>query len=597
MVYVYEGPIKLRLSGSPVEVGAINDDLRYRTENYWRADSYQIWKRSGGKVGWDGYKRPINRVRGSRTTWMSPRGWLDDILNSAEKLNISVNLDNLIERPFGNLTADDLPDDLICADFALDGDQSYGICQWLSNGFGVVQATVSAGKTAMFCGAYAYIKRKYPEMRALYLTPTERLVRQVTAESRKFLPDLEIGQYGGGKHEKDAKDLVVATSAIIGRHMDELSQSWLKSFGVLLCDESHHAAGATMQKILETVPAFFRFGASDTTKEDNAEAFAIIKGLLGPIRHRVDVEPLINIGRVARPSIYLVDVPTWQNKYAALKHTPETGSSAWLLHDGHWIETTYDGPSPLLDEEGNVRTHKVKVPVLDSDGNPAYRNGFPVKEEINEPLWNEGWHLLTDKNGKLYEAESRWCLLDRVYDQAIILNKDRNKLIADWAASFSGQGKQTLVVCTRTLHILLLERLIKDRLNPDLVRILFSVHASKERDETFDWLRKTPGAVLITPLVKEGVSINEIKAGVVADHVVSYEVARQIIGRYIRKKKEGTNTAEIVWFIDRQHPRLRHNSLKLFDELKRIRGYTFYHPCCNPGDLTLATRYEEVDAS
>lgn len=128
-----------------------------------------------------------------------------------------------------------------------------------------------------------------------------------------------------------------------------------------------------------------------------------------------------------------------------------------------------------------------------------------------------------------------------------------------------------------------------------LVRILFSAHASKERDETFEWLRQTPGAVLITPLVKERVSINEIRAGVVADHVVSYEVARQIIGRYIRKK-DGDNVAEIAWFIDRQHPRLKKNSLNLFKSLKKIRGYTFYHPCHIPGDLTLSKRYDEVIA-
>lgn len=64
--------------------------------------------------------------------------------------------------------------------------------------------------------------------------------------------------------------------------------------------------------------------------------------------------------------------------------------------------------------------------------------------------------MLRDVDGHLYEVESRWCLLERVYDRAIILNKARNNLIADWTKYFSNQGKQTLVVCTRTLHILLL---------------------------------------------------------------------------------------------------------------------------------------------
>jgi len=190
------------------------------------------------------------------------------------------------------------------------------------------------------------------------------------------------------------------------------------------------------------------------------------------------------------------------------------------------------------------------------------------------------------------EIESRWCLLERTNDLGIIQFKERNNLIAEWAKHFSDQGHPTLVVATRTLHILILQACISKVVDPSLVKILFSTHDSTERDETFEWLKKTPGAVLITPLVKEGVSINEIRGGIVADHVVSHELMSQIIGRFIRQKKTGKNECEIVMFIDRQHPRLKKNGLALLEKLEKIRGYEYVFPVLGPDTKSKGTRYE-----
>jgi len=171
------------------------------------------------------------------------------------------------------------------------------------------------------------------------------------------------------------------------------------------------------------------------------------------------------------------------------------------------------------------------------------------------------------------EVDSQWCLLERTYDKAIVQFKSRNDLIVEWALHFSGLRYPTLIVCTRTIHILVLETLLKEKLDPKLVDILFGDDAPGKRDRTFDWFRNTPGSVLITPLVKEGVSINEIRAGVVADYVSAWEVANQIVGRFIRKKPGEENRADIVWFLDRQHPVLRRGSDAMLQRLRRVAGY------------------------
>lgn len=594
MISIIEGPIKLKLSGDLNEISKINEQLKYRVPNYWRSDAYQIWKHSDGKRGWDGYIRPIKFVPRSNSA-VTFRGWLEDIFRVCRDTGIELDTSRLLPLPFKNLVADDLPADLVQADFELDDNQRNGVVLWLKHAMGINHVTVNGGKTVMFCAAASYIKRQFPSTRVLYLVPTERLVKQATKNAREFLPGWDIGQYGGGKHEQDAKDMVIATGASAGVDFDhKLSSGWYKSFTALFCDESHRVAGPTMQKVTSVIPAFFRFGASDSTKADDPGAFALIKSILGPIRQNVSVEPLIKIGRAAKPYIYLVDYPEWKGEYRTCKHEADIGSPAWLLHDNKWIRGTYQGPVEQRDDYGNALMATKLVPILDELGQPVYKYGIPAKQKEQVPVLAPGWHTIQTDDGQYCEVESRWCLLDRLYDQAIILNKKRNASIVDWATHFSLENKQTLIVCTRTLHILILSQLLSKRLDKDKVKVLFSKHTTAERDATFDWLRSTPGAVLITPLVKEGVSINEIRAGIVADHVVGWEVANQIIGRFLRKKNDD-NQASIVWFIDRMHPKMEHNSIQLFKALEKIRGYTYYHPCASPDTMALATRYEAVN--
>lgn len=589
-----EGPVKIKLTGDRREIDAINDTLKYRVPNYWRSDAYQIWKHSGGKRGWDGFNRPIKWVPRTSTA-IAFRGWIEDILTVCRDNNVSVDTSELLPLPFKNLTTDDLPDDLIQADFELDDNQRRGVTLWLKHAIGINHVTVNGGKTAMFCAAASYIKRQFPNARILYLVPTERLVRQATKNAKDFLPGWDIGQYGGGKHENDAKDMVISTGASAGTHFNEkLASGWYKSFTALFCDESHRVAGPTMQKVTSAVTAFFRFGASDSTKVDDPVAFAAIKSILGPIRQNVSIEPLINLGRAAKPYIYIVDYPEWENEYRSSNHEAEIGSDAWILHDGKWLRGIYQGPALQYDNNGEILTVEKRVPVLDNDGHAVYSKGFPLKKVQRVPVQTPGWHIIQSKTGEYYEAESRWCLLDRTYDKAIILNKKRNDCIVQWATHFSNEQKPTLIVCTRTLHVLILSELLSKHIDQDKVKVLFSKHTAAERDETFDWLRHTPGAVLITPLVKEGVSINEIRAGIIADHVVGWEVANQIIGRFLRKK-DTDNHADIMWFIDRMHPRMMRNSMQLFKSLEKIKGYTYYYPCTTPESMTSATRYDAVD--
>lgn len=570
MLSLTEAATTVKVSGPEDELQKVSNELSFRPENYWRAESYQVYESTAGKHGWDGYIYPLRIIKG---TGIIARGLIWKLISTAEKLHVQVDTSGRLRNPFGNLVVDDVADDLLVG-LVLDQNQRACIADWLSCGMGVHNVTVGGGKTATFAGACAVLKARFPEAHILYITHTERLVRQVFKELRQFLPKLDISQYGGGVKDNSGKDVVVATSACILRNFNTLRFSWLKKFMAVLVDESHHASSPSYEKILASIPAYFRLGASDSVKADDVSASTKIEGALGPVRLKIEPYELIRKGRLAKPHIYLVDVPDWKDRFKHCSHSAETETHAWVLLDGEWKKGVYLGPVYEVDAEAE-------------DGIKKDRHGDPVQIQSLHRISIDGHEL---------EISSRWCLLDRTYDRAIIRFKDRNDLIAEWVEYYSNQGWPTLVVATRTLHILILEATIKKRIGSDKVKILFSENSSAERDATFEWLKKSVGGVLITPLVKEGVSINELKAGVIADPVASWEYAKQLIGRFLRKKVSGEeNEAHITWFIDRQHTNFRRGCYAVFDKLEKIRGFTYYYPVVHPSDVKPELRFSAAE--
>jgi superfamily II DNA or RNA helicase len=557
MIELIEGPTNVLIRGDKAELFDVRERLKFRPPNYFMSPRYQQYVRSLKECperpkGWDGFThvltiRPDKSVN-AQTSLVAGRGYVEDVITCAQGLGIDVNARRLIS-PFAELTDDDIPDDIIVADFKLDEAQRRCVLDWLRRGYGLHKMAVNSGKTCTFAAAIALVMRAYTKSAVLYTVPTERLVTQVTAELRKFLPHLAIGQYGGGKHEKDAQ-VVVATNAVLGVNLDKLTaDGWFKRFVLMAIDEAHHLTGATLQAVAKATPAPFKLGATDGAKEYDSARYHMIKSVLGPVRERVLAHTLITSGRSARPRVHVVSAPAWKGKYNHLNHRVEPDTPAWAYVDESWKKATYLGAALELDELGEA--------VVDRRGNPV--------EVV-------GTHrMLID--GHKQEVPSRWCLLERAHDVGIIRFTARNKLICDWAHHYAvTHDWQTLVVCTRTLHVLILVSLMqKMGMN---VRALYSAHTTKQRDAMFDWFRSTKGAVLVSPLVKEGVSINEIYAGVIADYVADHDYANQILGRFMRKKAD-TTVAHVTWFLEQQHAGMLAGSRKLLRDLRDNEGYEF----------------------
>lgn len=558
--------------------------MKFKHPSAWHVESHQLFLNSGGELGWDGYIRPLKRDSANVAT--IGRGYLPEVLDHCRNFDLKVNRAKMLPRPHDKFTVEDVRPDCIQADFKLDDGQRECIAAWMRNAVGVCDVTICGGKTAIFAGAAATIKEHHPDARIMYITVAERLVNQAYDELRKFLPDMDITRYGGGNkgkknpgNDNTGKDVVVCSAAMLNRHKLKLTkEKWFTSFVAVLYDEVHHASSQSSQDVLGRVSAYFRFGASDSMKEDDPIKQSTIRGLFGPVVNKISADPLIEIGRIAQPHIYLVDVPSWKDRYDDLPLRAEPGTKAWIMPEGgmQMVKATYAGPVYETDDKGEVIMQTKRVL---EEGKTSY-----IEEQV--PIPKVGVNsMILDGATEPTEVDSTWCLLDRRHDRGIITFKERNKLIVEWAKYFSDRGMPTVVTATRTLHLWFLESLLCDAIDENLVDVLSGEYTVKRRDRAFEWFKKTPGSVLVTNLVKEGVSINQIRALIVADYVGSREVANQIVGRAIRPKFEGDNVGHVVWFNDHQHPKYGAGVRRVFRNFRKRKGYTVHTPVVHPTDV------------
>lgn len=590
MVVLKESPSFLFLKGDYNELQMLKRECSFKPDGYHFSPQFKLYQHTGGKKGWNG-TISLMQWMPKHKCWRISRGHKKFLLGRMEALDIEYDGSALWTSPLKEATSDDIESNLIQSEFELDEDQRKSVAAWLSSSMGVNKISVNGGKTAIFATAAAALKCHFPDIRCLFITQSERLVNQAKKDMDKFLPDWHITQYGGGvstakinRRDNTGKDLVISTVAILNKNFKQLvADGWFHSFHAILFDEVHHCTSPSAKKVLGQIPAFFRFGASDTVREDDVAKGYDIEGMFGPRLITVLTDKTIDLGRSAKPHIYVVKDEMWYNACDGIGNTPELESPAKCLIDGKWRNGVYRGPVTKLDDEGKIVYTSTNV----------FEEGKVVKKNV--PVTVNGFHnILLDGDGEPTEVPSRWCLLERAYDTSIIRFKPRNELIGEWAKHFHDLNYPTIVVATRTLHILVAQAYIKKAGVPaDMVRVLYSEHSTGERNNAFEWLSDTPGSILITPLMKEGVSINAIRAGIVADYVGDYELGKQIVGRMIRKK-EVNNECHVVWFSDVQHPTYRRGSRKVVRKLKENRLFAFYDDVQGPSTVSGAKFHDAL---
>ena len=170
----------------------------------------------------------------------------------------------------------------------------------LSHDMGVLSATTGFGKTVI--GAYLIGTRKtntlilvhstalltqWKSAMEQFLLINETLPQEPKKRGRKKKRQL-IGQLGGGKNTLNGiVDIAIIQSLFDGE--DKQVKELVAKYGMVICDECHHVAAFSFERVLNTVRAQYVYGLSATpTRQDGHHPIIFMQ--CGPVRYLVDAK-------------------------------------------------------------------------------------------------------------------------------------------------------------------------------------------------------------------------------------------------------------------------------------------------------------------
>lgn len=190
--------------------------------------------------------------------------------------------------------------------------QVEGISSALAHKRGLVQVHTGGGKTEMMIGVSRYLLDS-TDMHILICVPTTNLLYQTHERmlKRGISPD-DVSLLGDGNIIDPNKRILVSTVQSAYKRLDSSQDymEWLSKVDCLMMDEAHHSKCRTWSTLIDRVSPQYLLGFSAEPfhrDKKNMISDLILRGLIGPVIHRVTMEYLVEHGYLAKPCVLAVD--------------------------------------------------------------------------------------------------------------------------------------------------------------------------------------------------------------------------------------------------------------------------------------------------
>lgn len=253
----------------------VSDYLPNIREHFSVEDKQQVFKRRYA-IGY----RPQTRLY-----CITPQGRFEprlvfSIIEFLKKQDIRFNIE-LTDKFRDIITTPELKEELATLNLDPRDYQKESVLLSLKNKSGVIVLPTSAGKTLVIALLVKSIQSQH-DCKALILVPDIQLVAQTYSDFIEYgIPEEEITRWTGSTEPNKNAKIVISNAQILLSEKQDLSL--LKDVGLLVIDEVHKLKyGNKINKVVEQIPALFRYGLTGTLPDDKIDQWNIF-GKIGRV--------------------------------------------------------------------------------------------------------------------------------------------------------------------------------------------------------------------------------------------------------------------------------------------------------------------------
>jgi superfamily II DNA or RNA helicase len=248
------------------------------------------------------------------------RGLLNIILKEAYSIGISCN-NEVSDIDFSIKYPEISPD--ILEGISLRRYQLEGISAALAYHKGIIQVHTGGGKTEMMIGVSRYLFDS-TDMNILLCVPTTNLLYQTYDRMiKRGIDEHDISLLGDGNTIDPTRRILVSTVQSAYKRLDNSTEymEWLSKVDCLMMDEAHHSKCRTWSTLIDRVSPEYLLGfTAEPFHKDKSHMVSdlVLRGLIGPVIHRVTMDYLVEHGYLAKPFVVAVDTNYKGNIYKVI---------------------------------------------------------------------------------------------------------------------------------------------------------------------------------------------------------------------------------------------------------------------------------------